>query len=118
MVISRLLFLLSLIIGVLIIHRVCSEKIESSSVDEPSEQESDVGKATEKVVEEGSSQQDDGKLVKEESTKTDDATTLEEEKEGEEPAKVGEEEEKVQDSYGEGSVCVYCQYCKVCFFGN
>lgn len=117
MVISRLCFVLSLIIGVFIIHQVCPDKIESNSVNEPLEQESSVGKAKEKIVEERSCKQDDEKLVKEESTNEDDATILEDEKEGEQAAKVGEEEEEVRDSYGEGSVCVYCQYCKVCYYG-
>ena len=131
MAVGRLCFSL-LFIGVIFAYQAFGESNDASSAGRPVHENSDMGEANEKLGNEESAIENGGvendAVGKNDGKKNETTKAVEEEDddtmgkratgspsgEQDESTSTGEEEEAKPDNYGEGSVCVYCQYCKVC----
>ena len=131
MAMGRICFSL-LFIGVLFAYQAFGDSNDASSAGRPVHENSDTGEASknlgneEPVIEKDSVENDAAgqndrekngttKARKEEADGTlGKSATGSTGGEQDESTNTEEEEEAKSDNYGEGSVCVYCQYCKVC----
>ena len=101
---------LLVIIGFALTSQSFADKVDSTTLNDLKKEGKDTIEKTEEIP---SNKQNDESILKEEEDTAENDVKESDDKVQESSTEEAEDEGKGSENYGQGSVCVYCQYCKV-----